>query len=305
VHTWLPGDLYDIPAILSIPQNLGARAPAVLLLQGRGARDADGAIGRSAPNRDLAWGLASQGMVVMRFAKRSFAYQKSIDTKRITVEQDIVEDAHRALNELRRQLMVDRSQVYIVGWGLGGRLAPRIAASAAGHGAPVAGVIALDSPSQPMDESMLAQTQYLERAVGVDPQKLKRTSTNIRNFMKQLRAGRASREAVIMGIGVPYWEGLLESDLEKSLEKADFPVLAVMPQRSFLTGETDIERWRTLLEAHAEEHPRSKVMPMPELGHFLMYGKGKEMPYMFSMGDSPSAEAIAKISEWIQKGDAE
>jgi hypothetical protein len=57
-----------VPGTLSLPRQNGPR-PAVVLLAGPGPMDRDATIGRNKPFKDLAWGLASAGVAVLRLDK--------------------------------------------------------------------------------------------------------------------------------------------------------------------------------------------------------------------------------------------
>ncbi len=57
-----------LPGTVSIPQSDGLFA-AVLLVHGSGPHDLDETLPPNKPFRDLAWGLASQGIAVLRYEK--------------------------------------------------------------------------------------------------------------------------------------------------------------------------------------------------------------------------------------------
>ena len=63
--------LGELPGILTLPEGEGP-FPAVILLQGSGPSDKDETVGSLKPFRDLAEGLAEQGIAVYRFDKRSY-----------------------------------------------------------------------------------------------------------------------------------------------------------------------------------------------------------------------------------------
>ena len=58
---------------LSMPAGDGP-FPAVVLVHGSGPNDRDETIGPNKPFKDLAWGLASQGIAVLRYDKRTKAH---------------------------------------------------------------------------------------------------------------------------------------------------------------------------------------------------------------------------------------
>ncbi len=60
----------DLPGFLSVPKGDGP-FPAVVLVHGSGPTDADESVGAVKVFRDLAWGLASRGVLVLRYDKRT------------------------------------------------------------------------------------------------------------------------------------------------------------------------------------------------------------------------------------------
>ena len=62
-----------VPGTLSLPRQRGPR-PAVVLLGGSGPVDRDETIGRNKRLKDIAWGLASAGVAVLRFDKVTCAH---------------------------------------------------------------------------------------------------------------------------------------------------------------------------------------------------------------------------------------
>ena len=59
---------WALPGTLSMPANVAAsdKVPAVVLVHGSGPNDRDESIGPNKPFKDLAWGLASKGIGVLR-----------------------------------------------------------------------------------------------------------------------------------------------------------------------------------------------------------------------------------------------
>jgi hypothetical protein len=85
-----------LPGTLSLPVGDGPFA-AVVLVHGSGPQDRDETIGPNKPFRDLAWGLASQGIAVLRYDKRTKVYGEKMReiVTTITVKEEVIDDALR------------------------------------------------------------------------------------------------------------------------------------------------------------------------------------------------------------------
>jgi hypothetical protein len=64
-------DVLDGTGTLSVPHGAGPW-PAVVMLPGSGPNDRDGTLGPNKPLKDIAWGLAGQGIAVLRFDKVTY-----------------------------------------------------------------------------------------------------------------------------------------------------------------------------------------------------------------------------------------
>ncbi|MDD2620628.1 MAG: DUF3887 domain-containing protein, partial [Syntrophomonadaceae bacterium] len=93
---------WTLPGTLSVPAGEGP-FPAVVLVQGSGPSDRDETIGPNKPFRDLAWGLASHGVAVLRYEKRTKEYPEEVTAilNQFTVKQETTDDALAAVSLLR------------------------------------------------------------------------------------------------------------------------------------------------------------------------------------------------------------
>jgi uncharacterized protein len=73
--------IWSLPGTLSLPKGDGP-FPAVILVHGSGPLDRDETIGPNKPFRDLAHGLASRGIAVLRYEKRTKEHQIMMARKR-------------------------------------------------------------------------------------------------------------------------------------------------------------------------------------------------------------------------------
>src|SRR6202008_4493727 len=118
---------FELPGLLTYPSRMDYPVPAVVLVHGSGPHDADETIGPNKPFADLASGLASRGVAVLRYVKRTKQYPHCAQEKNFTYNQETVEDAAAAGHSLLGQDCVDAAKIFVVGHSLGATLAPRIA----------------------------------------------------------------------------------------------------------------------------------------------------------------------------------
>ena len=150
---------WALPGTLTLPEGSGP-FPAVVLVHGSGPNDRDETIGPNKPFRDLAWGLASQGIAVLRYDKRTRAHASQFTPDvlaRLTVKEETVDDALLAAQLLRQTQGIDPKRIVILGHSLGAMLAPRI-----GQQDPtLAGLIILAGPTRPLEDITADQFDYL------------------------------------------------------------------------------------------------------------------------------------------------
>ncbi len=74
------------------------------------------------PFRDLAEGLASRGIAVLRFEKRTKQYPEELmaEFPQMTVQEEFIDDALAAIRLLQDTPEIDAEQIYILGHSLGG-----------------------------------------------------------------------------------------------------------------------------------------------------------------------------------------
>lgn len=133
---------WTLPGTLSLPAG-NAPFAAVVLVHGSGPNDRDETIGPNKPFRDLAWGLASQGIAVLRYDKRTKVYAKKMQdlglSATITVREEVIDDALAAVALLPHCIQeLNPQRIFVLGHSLGGYLLPRIGTADAGS---VAGLL--------------------------------------------------------------------------------------------------------------------------------------------------------------------
>lgn len=153
---------WALPVTVTVPVGTGPW-PAVVLVHGSDPNDRDETVGASKPFKDLATGLASRGIAVPRYDKRTMVHGPRIAAlKEFTVREEVIEDVLEALKALRARPAIDPARVFVLGHSLGGMLIPRIATA----DPTIAGLIVLAGPARPLEEALVDQTRYIALADG-------------------------------------------------------------------------------------------------------------------------------------------
>jgi dienelactone hydrolase len=148
---------WELPGTLTLPEGEGPFS-AIILVHGSGPNDRDETVGPNKPFKDLAWGIATQGIAVLRYEKRTKQYpEETAALTNLTIQEEIVDDAIAAVNLLNITEKIDTNRIFLLGHSLGGMAAPRIASQET----KLSGLILLAAPTRGLEDLFFEQTTYL------------------------------------------------------------------------------------------------------------------------------------------------
>ncbi len=287
-----------LPGTLSMPTGDGP-FPAVVLLAGSGQNDRDETIGPNAPLRDLAWGLASSGIAVLRYDKRTKAYgtEMAAAGPSITVKEETIDDALAAIDQLRQTPGVDPGRVFVAGHSLGGHLAPRIAAQAEDK---VAGIALLEANTSSLPSLILDQITYLASPDGgADPQAaamLDGLADKVALAESPDLSPTTPATDLPLGIPAPYLLDLRTYDPAATAKELAIPIFISQGGRDYQVPPTELAAWRTALAGRDDV----AIHEYPALNHLLMSGSGPSRPAEYAVPGHVAPELVADLAAWIQ-----
>ena len=289
---------WRLPGTLTLPTAGGGPWPAVVLVHGSGPNDRDETIGANKPFRDLAWGLATKGIAVLRYEKRTKKYGAKFmrqDVGHITVKEEYIDDALSAVAQLRATEGIDPKRIFVLGHSGGGAMAPRI-----GQTDPqIAGLIMLAGClSRPVEDIMVEQARYvlsLKEKLSAEEKAWLAEFESTMAKVKKLTEADASSSTLLEGVPPAYWLSLRHLDSLAIAKGLKQPLLILQGGRDYQTGQVDFERWKEVFR----DQSRVTFKLYPKLNHLFIAGEGKSTPDEYAQPGHVAETVVTDIAEWI------
>ena len=277
---------WKLSGTLTVPVGAGP-FPAVVLVHGSGPNDRDETVGGAKVFKDLAEGLASRGIVVLRYEKRTMQYRARIASiAKFTVQEETVEDAVQALAVVRSQAEVNGQRVFVIGHSLGAYVAPRIAE----QDGKLAGIVLMAGNVRPIEDLLVEQVTYM----GIKGDQLDRAK-DLQVKVKKLEPGDEDSPA-LGGIPVSYWVDLKDYDPAAAAKKLAIPLLILQGERDYQVTMTDFALWKTAVGG-----AKGVVMKSyPALNHLFVAGEGKSLPAEYSKPGHVALAVIDDIAKFVK-----
>ena len=233
---------HAVPGTISVP-HCPTRTPGVVLLGGGGPFDRDQSVGPNKPLKDLAWGLASRGVTILRMDKVTHTHPDLATAPGFTMVEEYLPPALAALDLLRHHTGVAADRVHLLGHSAGGRAAPRIAAADGS----VAGLIILAGDAAPLPQAAVRAVRHLAaQQPGPDSQ------ATIDAISRQAALADSpdlspSTPAADLPFGWPasYWLDLRDYDQVATAAALNLPTLILQGGRDHqVTVADDLARWQ-------------------------------------------------------------
>jgi uncharacterized protein len=286
---------FHLPATFTRPK-VDHLFPVVVLVHGSGAHDRDESIGPNKPFADLAAGLSSNGVAVLRYEKRNYVYgAEAFDGLEVNIYHEVIEDALSAVQLLKTLPGVDPNRIYVLGHSLGAMAAPRIATKLPD----LAGIILLAGNARPLEDLILDQVTYLTAGQKTPEteeflRKVRQQVGNVKNLKKNPNIG---SENLPLNIPASYWLDLGKNNHVEIAGELSCRILILQGERDYQVTMEDFRLWNRKFRRTKNLDTKS----YPSLNHLFLEGSGKSTPAEYDQRSNIPWYVIKDILDWISR----
>jgi dienelactone hydrolase len=282
----------SLPGTLSVPgdgTDGSNTVPGVVLVHGSGPNDRDSTIGPNKPLKDLAWGLASRGVAVLRYDKRTAAC--NVPLADWDIDTIVVEDAVRAVELLGDQPEVDPARRYVVGHSLGATCTPRIA-----ERVDRAGGAMLAASARPITDVVREQVRYVLSVAGGLSDAEQQQVDAVEQALTSAENGEIAADQRVQGLPGSWWSSLLDYDQVATAKRVDTPLFVGQGGRDYqVTAEGDFEVWDSELADRGE----TETTLYPDLSHLFQSGSEPSLGSEYNFHDNVAESVVTDLADWI------
>jgi dienelactone hydrolase len=274
----------SLDGTLSLPRGKGP-FEGVVLVHGSGPCDRDETVESIKVFRDLACGLASNGIAVLRYEKRTKQFPHSQIS---TVKDETIDDALAAVATLRARKDIDAARIILLGHSLGGYLIPRMADA----DSQIAAFIIMAGPTRKLEDSLFEQVRLLSH----DQLQIASVKNRI-DEIKKLRADNSAADtADILGTPRSWWFDLQNYDPVKSAIGITRPIFVIQGESDYQVTMADFKVWKAGLTGK----PNVRLKSYPGLSHCFAPAGAKPVPADYATAANVSPIVITDLVEWIK-----
>ena len=291
-----------LPGTLTLPAGEGP-FPAVVLVHGSGPNDRDETMGAVKPFRDLAVGLAAQGIAVLRYEKVTREHNLKVALNPMfTVNEETVDDALRAVKLLQTIDEVDASRIFVAGHSQGGMMIPRIAD--ADKDGSIAGVIVISAPAMPLEDLVVIQLKnQLELAKKAGSPAAAQLEQQVALYEQQVELLKdpqynASNPPKGFALGNPiWWLDIRNHYTAELLKDQSLPALILQGENDAQVPGSSLEDFKKALSGRTNVEYKL----YPKVNHTLVEFEGVSTGAEYALPANVPEYLISDIADWIKR----
>lgn len=283
---------WTLPGTISIP-NGDDQYPCVVLVHGSGPSDRDETIGANKPFKDIAWGLASNDIIVLRYDKRTKVYPEETGVlKNLTLKEEIIDDVFAAIDLLKTHEKVNKSKIFVLGHSLGAMAAPQIAF----ENDKITGLIMLAAPARGLEDLIYNQTVYLADLDSIIDETEFDNIILVDESRKKIQSMNITEDEMVLGVYRSYWEYLNNYNPVKTAEDLSIPMMIVQGLRDYqVTYDYDFLVWNETFI----DNTNVFLKTYDDLNHLFIAGTGTPTNTEYLTSGHVEEEVIDDIVAFI------
>lgn len=287
---------YQMLGILCMPTGK-TNVPMVIFASGSGPNDADETIGPNKIFRDIAQGLAENGIASIRFDKRTRVYGKECvpQGEELTLEHEYLQDIHSAIEQAKQVAGIDSKRIFIIGHSQGANVAPFLAT----QNPELKGIVMLSGNAHPFEDLLVPQMTYLASLDGLtkeDEAELAKLSEQVANVKLINKKKFNPNIALPLNLPASYWKSLMNYNHIKTAKALTCPILIMQGERDYQVTMEDFNLWKKKL---GKKNVTFKSYP--SLNHLYLESEGKSTPAEYMKPSKVPSYVVTDIAEWVNK----
>ncbi len=288
----IPSGGFELGATITYPTQ--ASNAVCIFIHGSGPQDRDETIGDNKPFKDLAIGLANQGITTIRFDKRTYRPKMAIEE--ITVDKEVVEDVEAVIEYVKKAADLRNKDIYLVGHSLGGMLAPKLAQ----QNSRVKGIVFMAANASSLGNLMVSQSNYLAKLDGEISEQEKAELDQLKKQVDYLRDSLnefSEQHKLPLNVPASYWVSLRDYHPGQVANELTIPMLCLQGGRDYQVTVTEFELWKDALKSHSNVDFKE----YSKLNHLFLEGEGVPNPQEYQNHSHIPYVVIKDIGTWINK----
>lgn len=292
--TYLQWPGHQLAAVVTTPKD-GNSFPLVVLVHGSGPNDMDETIGPNKPFKDIAAGLAVNGIASIRYVKRTVIYPNEFGGA-FTVKEEVLDDALKAIELAKTIEGVDTKQIYVLGHSLGGMLAPRLATLAPD----LKGIILAAAPARKLSDIIIDQNKYMVALTKDTTAAMQKTLNDAIAEIEKTRItklGKMKSDSVMLGLPASYWVDLNNYDQVAVAKKLKQRIFIIQGGYDFQVTETDYNLWKEALSSNTN----ASFKFYPDFNHLFTQQEQKGTVLQYQKPANVEQRTIEDLTTWIKE----
>ncbi|MBT8327986.1 MAG: DUF3887 domain-containing protein [Bacteroidia bacterium] len=288
---------YNISGELMLPITCN-NCPVVILVHGSGPNDKDETIGPNKVFKDLALGLAANGIATFRYNKRSNLYPETIKGQ-FDIYDETINDAISAYHTLSSDTSLRLGKTVMLGHSLGAYSMPLIADSLK----EIDGAILFSSNARRLEDLIEYQMHYLTNWDDIltkeEVEIVELNTARAEDIRTNNYTDTTSAENLLAYWPGTFWKGIdTYNPVEQVKSNTTTPFFIMQGEKDYQITMVDFELWT---EGVGKQN-NVRLKSYPNLTHlFTPTESDKPGPNDYFLPTNVDEEVVKDIAEWVKK----